>query len=59
MSIQPAVTRWLPSYERSWLRPDGVAGDEVAVDHPVVGERIAALRRLSKRAPFARSSVSG
>lgn len=30
MSIQPAVTRWLPSYERSSLRRDGVAGLTVA-----------------------------
>ena len=30
MSFRPAITRWLPSYDRSWLRGDAVAGATVA-----------------------------
>lgn len=30
MSFRPAITRWLPSYNRSWLRGDAVAGATVA-----------------------------
>ena len=30
MSVQPAMMRWLPSYRRSWLRGDAVAGLTVA-----------------------------
>ncbi len=30
MNLRPAISRWLPSYERSWLRVDALAGLTVA-----------------------------
>ncbi|MGI9621246.1 MAG: SulP family inorganic anion transporter [Acidimicrobiales bacterium] len=30
MTFKPAIARWLPSYERSWLRADAVSGSTVA-----------------------------
>jgi hypothetical protein len=26
MTFRPAITRWLPNYDRSWLRRDAVSG---------------------------------
>ena len=30
MSFRPAITRWLPSYQRSWLSADAISGSTVA-----------------------------
>jgi len=30
MNFRPAITRWLPSYDRSWLKLDAVSGFAVA-----------------------------
>ena len=30
MDVRPAIARWPPSYERSWLRSDAISGFTVA-----------------------------
>lgn len=30
MNLRPAITTWLPSYQRSWFKSDAVSGATVA-----------------------------